>query len=169
MEQGGAASHARSRPYARNPHRGRLLPRQNRRQGRNEDARRARRLSEAQWAQARLLADGGAARAYASGARQLSARALTAFAGKIKIRADRGGDHMETLPKFGVSRADMMKRVARFTDLKGSDGGLPDSKSPHCERTLYNVIGFQPPDDEGGAVISPVGDDASRLSAIPIS
>src|SRR5271155_2733287 len=61
---------------------------------------------------------------------------------------------METLPKFGVSRADMMKRVARFKDLKGSDGGLPDSKAPHCERTLYNVIGFQPPDDEGGAVTS---------------
>jgi hypothetical protein len=76
---------------------------------------------------------------------------------------------METLPKFGVSRADMMKRVARFKDLKGSDCGLPDSKAPHCERTLYNVIGFQPPDDEGGAVTSPVGDDASRLSAIPIS
>jgi len=76
---------------------------------------------------------------------------------------------METLPKFGISRADMMKRVARFKDLKGSDGGLPDSRSPHCERTLYNVIGFQPPDDEGGSVTSPVGDDASRLSAIPIS
>jgi hypothetical protein len=55
---------------------------------------------------------------------------------------------METLPKFGVSHADMMKRVARFKDLKGSDGGLPDSRAPHCERTLYNVIGFQPPDDE---------------------
>jgi hypothetical protein len=39
---------------------------------------------------------------------------------------------METLPKFGISRADMMKRVARFKDLKGSDGGLPDSRSPHC-------------------------------------
>ena len=76
---------------------------------------------------------------------------------------------METLPKFGVSRADMIKRVARFKDLKGSDGGLPDSKAPRCERTLYNVIGFQPPDDENGAVISPVGDDASRMSAIPIS
>ena len=76
---------------------------------------------------------------------------------------------METLPKFGVSRADMMRRVARFKDLKGSDGGLPDSKAPRCERTLYNVIGFQPPDDESGAVISPVGDDASRISAIPIS
>jgi quercetin dioxygenase-like cupin family protein len=63
----------------------------------------------------------------------------------------------------------MMKRVARFNELKGSDGGLPDSKAPQCERTLYNVIGFQPPKESGGAVISPVGDEASRLSAIPIS
>jgi mannose-6-phosphate isomerase-like protein (cupin superfamily) len=76
---------------------------------------------------------------------------------------------METLPRFGISRADMMKRVARFDELKGSDGGLPDGKAPQCERTLYNVIGFQPPKDAGGAVTSPVGDDASRLSAIPIS
>ena len=76
---------------------------------------------------------------------------------------------METLPRFGISRADMMKRVARFNELKGSDGGLPDSKAPQCERTLYNVIGFQPPKESGGAVISPVGDEASRLSAIPIS
>jgi hypothetical protein len=42
----------------------------------------------------------------------------------------KGGNGMETLPKFGVSRVDMMKRVARFKDLKGSDGGLPDSKAP---------------------------------------
>lgn len=76
---------------------------------------------------------------------------------------------METLPRFGISRADMMKRVARFKDLKGSDGGLPDSKMPGCERILYNVIGFQPPKGAGDAVTSPVGDDASRLAAIPIS
>ena len=63
---------------------------------------------------------------------------------------------METLPKFGMSRAAMMKRVARFKDLKGSDGGLPDSQAPQCERTLYNVIGFQPPKDSGGAVTSPL-------------
>jgi hypothetical protein len=76
---------------------------------------------------------------------------------------------METLPRITLSRADMMKRVARFKDLKGSDGGLPDSKMPGCERTLYNVIGFQPPQGEGGAVTSPVGDDAARLAAIKIS
>jgi hypothetical protein len=76
---------------------------------------------------------------------------------------------METLPRIILSRADMMKRIARFKDLKGSDGGLPDSKMPGCERTLYNVIGFQPPKGEGGAVTSPVGDDAARLAAIKIS
>ena len=43
------------------------------------------------------------------------------------------------------SKAAMMKRVARFKDLKGSDGGLPDSPLPECERKLYAVIGFQNP------------------------
>jgi len=76
---------------------------------------------------------------------------------------------METLPRIALSRAEMMKRVARFKDLKGFDGGLPDSKMPGCERTLYNVIGFQPPKGEGGAVTSPVVDDAARLAAIKIS
>ena len=76
---------------------------------------------------------------------------------------------METLPRAGVSRADMMKRVARFSELKGSDGGLPDSRMKGCIRTLYNVIGFQPPKEAGGAVTSPVGDDAFRLAAIKIS
>ena len=47
----------RSRPHAGNPHRARLLSRQDRRQGRNEDARRGRRISEAQRAESRLLAD----------------------------------------------------------------------------------------------------------------
>jgi hypothetical protein len=76
---------------------------------------------------------------------------------------------METLDRIGLSRADMMKRVARFKNLKGSDGGLPDSHMPGCERTLINVIGFQPPKNEGEAVTSPVGGDAARQAAIPIS
>ena len=76
---------------------------------------------------------------------------------------------METLPRKGLRRAEMMKRVAFFRDLNGSDGGLPDSKMQGCIRTLYNVIGFQPPKDEGGAVTSPVGDDAARMAAIKIS
>ncbi len=76
---------------------------------------------------------------------------------------------METLPRAGLPRDQMMKRVAFFKNLKGSDGGLPDSKMKGCIRTLYNVIGFQPPEGEGGAVTSPVGDDAARMSAIPVS
>lgn len=76
---------------------------------------------------------------------------------------------MEVLPRRRISRADMMKRVARFNELKGSDGGLPDSRMPGCERTLYNVIGFQPPQGADGAVTSPVGNDAARLAAIQIS
>ena len=43
--------------HAANPHRARALPRQDRRQGRHADARRARRISEEERSQARLLAD----------------------------------------------------------------------------------------------------------------
>ncbi len=75
----------------------------------------------------------------------------------------------ETLKRVSISRAEMMKRVARFNELKGSDGGLPDSKMPGSERKLYNVIGFQPPQSADAAVVSPVGDDAARLAAIKIT
>ncbi len=78
-------------------------------------------------------------------------------------------NYQETLPRMRISRKKMMKRVARFDKLKGFDGGLPDSRMPGCERILYNVIGFQPPKEEGGAVTSPVGEKASRLAAIKIS
>lgn len=77
--------------------------------------------------------------------------------------------YRETLPRRGMSRKEMLKRVARFKKLKGSDGGLPDSKMPGCERTLYNVIGFQPPKLERGGKQSPVGLDAARMAAIKIS
>src|SRR5436190_1133458 len=43
-----------------------------------------------------------------------------------------------------LSRDQMMKRVARFRKLKGSDGGLPDSPLPECRRKLFAVICFQP-------------------------
>lgn len=77
--------------------------------------------------------------------------------------------YQETLPRRGVARAEMLGRIARFDQLQGSDGGLPDSKAPECERTLYNVIGFQPPDNEGEGIQSPVGENAARMAAIPIS
>jgi hypothetical protein len=67
------------------------------------------------------------------------------------------------------SRDEMMGRVARFRKLKGSDGGLPDSKLPECRRKLYAVIGFQPPMSDKPAVTSPVGDDASSMPAIAIA
>jgi mannose-6-phosphate isomerase-like protein (cupin superfamily) len=63
------------------------------------------------------------------------------------------------------SRDEMLRRVARFRKLNGSDGGLPDSKLPECRRKLYAVIGFQPPETGD----SPVGADASTMPAIPIA
>jgi len=76
--------------------------------------------------------------------------------------------YQEILRRIRLSREDMMKRVARFDQLVGFDGGLPDSQMPGCERILYNVIAFQPPAGEGGAVTSPVGEQASRLAAIKV-
>ena len=67
------------------------------------------------------------------------------------------------------SKDEMMKRVARFKKLKGSDGGLPDSPLPECTRKLYAVIGFQPPMSDNAATTSPVGTDASSMPAIPIA
>ena len=77
--------------------------------------------------------------------------------------------YRETLPRRGIARRQMMKRVARFSKLKGFDGGLPDSRMPGCERILYNVIGFQPPKTERDGKQSPVGAKAARMAAIKIS
>ena len=67
------------------------------------------------------------------------------------------------------SREAMLKRVARFRSLKGSDGGLPDSPLPECRRKLYAVIGFNPPSTDNPAATSPVGEDASAMPAIGIA
>ena len=75
----------------------------------------------------------------------------------------------EQIPRVFLSREEMNKRVARFKDLKGFDGGLPDSYMPDSMRILYNVIGFQPPPGEQGAITSPVGAKAARMSSIKIS
>jgi len=77
--------------------------------------------------------------------------------------------YRETLPRRGVRRSEMMKRVARFSRLKGFDGGLTDSDHPECRRTLYNVIGFQPPRTERDGKQSPVGEKAARMAAIKVS
>lgn len=71
-----------------------------------------------------------------------------------------------------VSRAEMLTRIARFSDLTRSVGGFPDSDIPTCERTLLNVIGFDPPDEVPGSdqkVMSPVGAEGAKASAIPIA
>ena len=67
------------------------------------------------------------------------------------------------------TREEMLKRVARFRKLKGSDGGLPDSPLPECRRKLYAVIGFQKPSTDNPAATSPVGEDASSMPAIAIA
>jgi mannose-6-phosphate isomerase-like protein (cupin superfamily) len=68
------------------------------------------------------------------------------------------------------TREEMLKRVARFSDLKGFSDGLQDSGVPECEKTAFNVIGFQTPEQAGvGAVNSPVGQSASENAAIKIS
>jgi quercetin dioxygenase-like cupin family protein len=74
------------------------------------------------------------------------------------------------LPIRVWSRAEMLQRVARFADLKGFSDGLQDSALPECEKTVFNVIGFQTPDAAGmGGINSPVGKTASANAAIKIS
>lgn len=68
-----------------------------------------------------------------------------------------------------ISRDDMMKRIAFFKDLEGSNRGLPDSELEGCERTLINVIGFQPPPSDETTILSPVGQENSKQAAIQIS
>jgi mannose-6-phosphate isomerase-like protein (cupin superfamily) len=67
------------------------------------------------------------------------------------------------------TRDEMLRRVARFRKLKGSDGGLPDSPLPECRRKLYAVIGFAPPQTDSEAATSPVGANASQMPAIAIA
>ncbi len=74
-----------------------------------------------------------------------------------------------SIPVINVNREEMRKRVALFSELKGFDGGLPDSDYPSAKRTLYNVIGFQPPKSEATAVTSPLGDLAAQNAAIKIN
>ncbi len=72
-----------------------------------------------------------------------------------------------SLPTKRVTRDAMMQRVARFADLEGYDGGLPDSHYPGSERTIYNVLGFQPPAGDN-TIVSPVGAEAAEKAGIRI-
>lgn len=55
---------------------------------------------------------------------------------------------MEKPPSFELSRSAMLKRSVRFTELKESDDGFPDSKTPGCERILCHMIGGNAPPTE---------------------
>ena len=48
---------------------------------------------------------------------------------------------MEMLARRTFTREEILARVARFKNLKGYDGGLPDSHMPGCERMLFEPIG----------------------------
>ena len=75
------------------------------------------------------------------------------------------------LPETRVwTRDEMMKRVALFKELKGARTGLSDSHLAECDPEVINVIGFQPPENDGKeSVVSPVGKDVALRAAIPIS
>ena len=73
------------------------------------------------------------------------------------------------LKTIRFTKEEMNSRVARFNQLQGFDGGLPDSKHPDSIRTLFNVIGFQPPENHDPAATSPVGSHAAEAAAIKIS
>ena len=75
----------------------------------------------------------------------------------------------EQIPRKYFNKDQMQARVARFRDLRGFDGGLPDSYMPSAERILFNVIGFQPPATEDSGVVSPVGAKAARMSSVKIT
>ena len=59
---------------------------------------------------------------------------------------------METLPRIALSRAEMIKRVARFKDLKGFDGGQTSVPDPDSD-----ALTFQPfaRGSVGGEYVSP--------------
>lgn len=67
-----------------------------------------------------------------------------------------------------LNRDDMNKRIAFFSNQKGSKLGLPDSKLPECTRELINIIGFEPPKGNSKHV-SPLGNDNAMMPAINIS
>jgi mannose-6-phosphate isomerase-like protein (cupin superfamily) len=74
---------------------------------------------------------------------------------------------LSKIPTHRVTREEMRKRMAYFDDVKGYDGGLPDSRFPGAERKLYNVLGFQPPEGDP-YIVSPVGAQAAANAAIKI-
>ena len=115
-----------------------------------ENPSRARRLSEAQWAHGRLLADRRAARAYGGG------RSLTAWPAKSEFKRQKNEETiMETLPKFGISRVARLytlrprwKHSRRVAALGGraSSVSLCHARTPRplAPRCCNDARGFSP-------------------------
>lgn len=74
-----------------------------------------------------------------------------------------------SLPTRRVTREEMQKRVARFKELRGFNGGLPDSHYPGAERTLYNVISAPLVRAQDAALVPPSGVDAAANASIEIA
>ena len=64
-----------------------------------------------------------------------------------------------SIPVRTFSREDMLKGVARFSELARCRTGLPDMDLPEGERAFLNVLGFDQP-DEGSGHTSPFRDAA---------
>lgn len=61
-----------------------------------------------------------------------------------------------SLPVIKPKRDEVLKCVARFSELKPVSAGLPDMDLDECKRTFYSVLGFQQP--KGVEAFSPFGD-----------
>ncbi|MET0210784.1 MAG: hypothetical protein ABW220_17195 [Burkholderiaceae bacterium] len=60
------------------------------------------------------------------------------------------------IPVTRPSRQEILQCVVRFEDMPRIDGGLPDADLPGYQRSFMNIMGFKPPEDEGGGRVSPV-------------
>ncbi len=68
-----------------------------------------------------------------------------------------------TLTIRSIPREDMFKRIAFFRDMVGFNTGFSTGNVPNTDRTLYNVMGNEPP---ANGKVSAVGDDATKHPAI---
>ncbi len=61
-----------------------------------------------------------------------------------------------SIPVTKPSREEILRCMVRFDDMPRIDGGLPDAGLPGYRRSFMNIMGFKPPEDEGGGRVSPV-------------
>ena len=188
VEQGRATADRRARPYAAHPHRPRLLSRQDRRQGRHADPLSARRLSEAQWAEGRLLADGGGVGAYGSQQELTKSDAVSTMRAeptmqiKAAVVSERSGPFaIETVELCEPRPDEVIVRVVASgmcqTDLHGRDGYF-DSPYPavygHEGAGVVHAVGnavrgLRPATMSScrirGAAAAPIADSSGRIIA----